>query len=58
MIGRITCTALDGTFRLGPLPPGEFHLTGLAESPRRLGKVWAKANQTDAVIRVEPDPIR
>jgi beta-lactamase regulating signal transducer with metallopeptidase domain/uncharacterized GH25 family protein len=57
-LNRMTKTAADGTFRLGPLPLGEFRITGLAQSPRRLGKVDARANQNDAVIRLEPDPIR
>ena len=56
-LNRMTHTATDGTFKIGPLPTGEFRLTGLAESPRRLGKVTAKANQADALIRLEPAPI-
>ena len=56
-LNRMTLTATDGTFKIGPLPTGEFRLTGLAESPRRLGKVTAKANQADVLIRLEPAPI-
>jgi hypothetical protein len=56
-LNRMTQTAADGTFRLGPLPPGEVRITGLAQSPRRLGKVVARANQADALIRLEPDPL-
>lgn len=56
VLNRMTRTAADGTFKIGPLPPGEFRLTGLAESPRRMGKVTAKANQVDALIRLEPAP--
>lgn len=56
-LGRMTTTASDGTFRLGPLPPGEYRITGLASSPGRLGKVLVKANQSDAVIRLEAHPI-
>jgi beta-lactamase regulating signal transducer with metallopeptidase domain/protocatechuate 3,4-dioxygenase beta subunit len=56
-LNRMTLTATDGTFKIGPLPSGEFRLTGLAESPRRLGKLTAKANQADVLIRLEPAPI-
>ncbi len=55
-LGLMTGTAADGTFRLGPLPPGEFSLTGVIEEPRRLGRARTRSNQTDAVIRLEPDP--
>jgi hypothetical protein len=37
------------------LPSLEFRITALADSPRRIGKVWAKPNRTDAVIRIMPD---
>ena len=52
-LGTMTATQTDGTFRLGPLPAGEFQITALAESPRRLGKTSAKVSGT-AVITVRP----
>jgi hypothetical protein len=55
-LGRMTNTAEDGTFRLGPLSQGEFRLTSVIEHPRRLGRSKARSNQTDVVIRLEPDP--
>jgi beta-lactamase regulating signal transducer with metallopeptidase domain/protocatechuate 3,4-dioxygenase beta subunit len=53
-LNRFTATAADGRFRIGPLPLGRFQLTGLAQSPRRLGQTIADANQTDVVIRIVP----
>ena len=54
-LDRMTSTAEDGTFRLGPLSTGEYRLTGLVSEPRREGRARARSNQTNVVIRVEPD---
>jgi hypothetical protein len=51
----MTVSADDGTFRLGPLPPGEWRIMGMTESPRRLGKAVARGGQNDAVIRLESE---
>ncbi len=53
-LNTMTATAADGTFRLGPLPPGEFQITAVASSPRRTGKTTAKAGGT-ALITVKPE---
>lgn len=57
-LGRMTNTAEDGTFRLGPLSQGEYSLTSVIEEPRRLGRTKVRSNQTNVVIRLEPDPRR
>ncbi len=57
-LGRMTDTAEDGTFRLGPLSQGEFRLTSVVSEPRRLGRTKAHANQTNVIIRLEPDATR
>jgi hypothetical protein len=54
--GRMTNTAEDGTFRLGPLSQGEFSLTSVIDEPRRVGRTKARSNQTNVVIRLGPDP--
>jgi hypothetical protein len=54
-LGRMTSTAEDGTFRLGPLSQGEYQLTSVIERPRRLGRATVRSDQTNAVIRLEPD---
>jgi protocatechuate 3,4-dioxygenase beta subunit len=53
---NMTVTGSDGTFRIGPLPPGEHQLTALIESPRLTGKASAKVNRVDLVITLTPDP--
>ncbi len=55
-LGRMTFSADDGTFRIGPLAPGEYSLTGVIEGPRRLGRVKGRSNQTNTVIRLEVSP--
>lgn len=55
-LSTMTCTADDGTFRLGPLPQGEFQITALAEPPRRLGKASGKVDDV-VIIELKPDPI-
>jgi hypothetical protein len=57
-LGRMTNTAEDGTFRIGPLSQGEYSLTSLIAEPRRLGRAKAGSNQTNVVVRLEPDPRR
>jgi hypothetical protein len=54
-LGRMTNTAEDGTFRIGPLAQGEFRLTSLIEEPRRLGRAKARSDETNVVIRLGPD---
>jgi beta-lactamase regulating signal transducer with metallopeptidase domain/protocatechuate 3,4-dioxygenase beta subunit len=54
-LNRMTSSADDGSFRIGPLPQGEFRLTGLTASPRRLGKVKARGNQADVLIQLGSD---
>jgi hypothetical protein len=54
-LNAMTATAEDGSFRLGPLPLGEFQITALKEPPRRLGKLMVKANQAGVVITVKPE---
>lgn len=53
-LSSMTATGEDGTFRLGPLPQGEFQITAVAEgSTYRIGKSLAKANQQGVVIAVK-----
>ena len=47
-----TLTAEDGSFRLGPLPPGELRLTALLESLRLAGDAVVDGNRADVVITV------
>ena len=47
----------DGSFKLGPLPPGEFRFLGSAGPPFIQGKTTAKTDQTDALIRLTTDPV-
>jgi hypothetical protein len=54
-LGRMTYTAQDGTFRLGPLSQGEYRLTSLINEPRRLGRTKARSDENNVVIRLEPD---
>jgi hypothetical protein len=53
-LSAMTATDTDGKFRLGPLPPGEFKITAIAESPRRLGSAIVKAGEA-TVITVRPE---
>lgn len=53
-LDTMTAAGVDGTFRLGPLPPGEFVITAVARSPRWVGKVSARAGAT-AVITLSPE---
>jgi hypothetical protein len=57
-LGRITYTAKDGTFRLGPIAQGAYSLTGMTSGPRRIGYVTAKANSPDVVIQLNSDTRR
>ena len=57
-LGRMTSTAENGSFRLGPLSKEEYQLTGLASGPRQLGKTKARSNQDKVLIRLVPDPIK
>jgi len=52
-LSAMTATAEDGSFRLGPLPPGEFQITAMADSPRRMGKVAVRVGGAK-VIMVKP----
>jgi hypothetical protein len=54
-LGRMTNTADDGTFRLGPLAQGTFRITSVIDNPRRQGRVVTHANVSNAVIRIELD---
>jgi hypothetical protein len=47
-----TLTAEDGSFRLGPLPPGELRLTAVLESLRLAGEAVVEGNRADVVITV------
>ncbi|MHC4859902.1 MAG: carboxypeptidase regulatory-like domain-containing protein, partial [Planctomycetota bacterium] len=47
-------TGEDGTFRLGPLPPGEYQLALWVPMGGRLGRHRARAGEEDLVLRVEP----
>lgn len=53
-LNTMTATDADGTFRLGPLPSGEFQITALTESPRRVGKAITNVKST-TVITVRPE---
>jgi len=53
-LNTMTATDDDGRFRLGPLPTGDFQVTSVAGSPRRLGKTSAKVNGA-TVITVRPE---
>jgi beta-lactamase regulating signal transducer with metallopeptidase domain/uncharacterized GH25 family protein len=48
-LNTMTATGADGMFRLGPLPSGEFQISAFAESPRRVGKTYAKVNGTTLI---------
>jgi len=52
----ITLVSPDGSFRLGPVPEGEYNVTGLVHSPRAIGEVKLKTGQTGVVIKLAPDP--
>ena len=52
----IALTSPDGTFRLGPVPEGEYVVTGLVDEPRAIGTVTVKTGQTGAIIHLAPDP--
>ena len=51
-LNAMTASDEDGSFRLGPLPPGQFQITALKEAPRRLGKITARSGRIDVVITV------
>jgi hypothetical protein len=51
----MTATDTDGKFILGPLPPGEFQISAVAESPRRVGKVILKTGEAKVIV-VTPRP--
>jgi hypothetical protein len=53
-LNTMTATGADGKFRLGPLPHGEFQITALAGSPRRLGKATVKTGGARVII-VKPE---
>ncbi len=56
VLNRITYTAKDGTFRLGPLAQEAYSLTAMASAPpRRIGHVTANANSPDVVIQLQPE---
>jgi uncharacterized GH25 family protein len=47
-----TLTDEDGSFRLGPLPPGQVRLTAELESRRLVGDVVVERNRADVVVTV------
>ncbi len=51
----MTATDGNGTFRLGPLPPGEFQIAAVARSPRRNGQTIAKVNETTVITLSQGD---
>ena len=56
VLGRITYTVKDGTFRLGPIGQGGYSLTGMASDlPRRIGHITANANSPDVVIQLKAE---
>jgi protocatechuate 3,4-dioxygenase beta subunit len=54
---RMTLTAEDGSFRLGPLPEGRYRITGLIDPPRSIGEAEGESGQNDVVIRLKPEDL-
>jgi protocatechuate 3,4-dioxygenase beta subunit len=53
-IQRVTATAADGSFRLGPLPVHQaFKITALADAPRQQAEVLISAEQPAVEIRLK-----
>lgn len=52
----MTRTSTDGSFRVGPVPTGSYQLTGLVDRPRAIGNARIRTGQTDALIKLAPDP--
>jgi RNA polymerase sigma factor (sigma-70 family) len=51
---RITHTAPDGSFRLGPVPEGRYRILALIGDPRSEAYGVSETGQNDLVIRHEP----
>jgi RNA polymerase sigma factor (sigma-70 family) len=54
---RMTRTAENGSFRLGPVPEGRYCITGLIDPPRSIGEADGESGQNDVVIRLKPEDL-